>query len=153
MTQKNGWNTPVIENRKARYEYFVEEELECGLVLKGNEVKSIREGQCNIKESWVQVQDGELVLRGMHITKWHTSNLFDVDEDRERVLLAHKKEIKRLSDHIKQDGYTLIPLKLYFSNGRAKVLVGLCKGKHNYDKRNTIKEREVKRKLERQSYE
>ena len=140
----------VIENRKARYDYFVEDELEVGIALSGNEVKSIRDGQASIKEAWVRVQNGTLVLRGMHITKWSTANDFDVDEDRERILLAHRKEINRLADRVKLDGVTLIPLRVYFTKeGKCKVLLGVCKGKHNYDKRQSLRDKQVSRDIQR----
>ena len=147
---KGDYTMIVIENKKARHDYFVEDTLECGISLRGNEVKSIRDGKCNIKESWVRVQDGSLVIRGMHISRWGTSNLFDVDEDRERVLLAHKSEIRKLQNSVERDGFTLIPLKVYFNgSGKCKVLVGVCKGKHNYDKRQVAKDRQVKRDIDR----
>ena len=139
----------TIENKKAYHDYFVEETIECGIALRGNEVKSIREGKASIKEAWCRVQDGQLVIRGMHITKWGTANNFDVDEDRERVLLAHKKEIIKLGDSVQQIGYSIVPLKVYFSNGKCKVLVGLCRGKHNYDKREALKSRQIKRDIDR----
>ena len=143
-------NTVEIKNKKAYHDYFVDDTLECGISLRGNEVKSIREGRCSIKEAWVQVQDGNLVIRGMHITKWGTSNVFDVDENRERQLLAHKREIANLAGLVSQQGVTLIPLKVYFSDkGKCKVLVGVCRGKHNYDKRATLKEKQVKRDIDR----
>lgn len=139
-----------IENRKAYHGYFVEEELECGISLRGNEVKSIREGKASIKEAWCTVQNGNLVIRGMHISKWGTANVFDVDETRERQLLAHKKEISKLGDVVSQQGVTLVPLKVYFSEkGKCKVLVGVCKGKKNYDKRQSLKDRQVKRDINR----
>lgn len=138
-----------IENKKAYHDYFVEETLECGIALRGNEVKSIREGKASIKESWVSIENGQLVLKKMHITAWGTANKFDVDEDRERVLLAHKKEIRDFERRVKQDGYTLVPLKVYFERGKAKVLVGLCKGKHAYDKRQVEKEKQIKRDMAR----
>ena len=138
-----------IENRKARHNYFIEEELECGISLRGNEVKSIREGSASIKEAWVQVQDGNLVLRGMRISKWGTANAFDVDEVRERQLLAHKREIAKLSNKVKQDGVTLVPLKVYFKGNKCKVLVGVCKGKKLHDKRESLKEKQVKRDIAR----
>lgn len=143
--------TPVIENRKARYDYFVEDTLECGISLRGNEVKSLLDGQCSIKEAWCQIQNRELVIRGMHISKWNTANTFDVDEDRERKLLAHKKEIQKLSAQVMRDGITLIPVKVYFSNdtGKCKVLLGICKGKKNYDKRDSLKTAQVKRDISR----
>lgn len=138
-----------IENKKAYHDYFVNDTLECGISLRGNEVKSIREGKCNIKEAWVQVQDGNLVLRGMHISKWGTSNVFDVDENRERRLLAHKREIIKLHEQVSKDGITLVPLKVYFNNGKCKVLIGVCKGKKNYDKREVLKEKQVNRDIAR----
>lgn len=143
--------TPVIENRKARYDYFVEDTLECGISLWGNEVKSLLDGQCSIKEAWCQIQDGKLVLRGMHICKWNTANAFDVDENRERVLLAHKRELRKLESLVTREGITLVPLKVYFaeSTGKCKVLVGICKGKKNYDKRDAMKSAQVKRDISR----
>ena len=140
-----------IVNRKALYEYFVLDKLECGIVLRGNEVKSIRYGSASINQAWVQVQNNTLVLRGMHITQWDKSNAFDVDEDREKILLAHKSEIRKLDEKCRLDGVTLIPLKVYFKDGRCKVEVGICKGKKTYDKRESLKERQVKRDIERES--
>lgn len=140
----------LISNKKAYHDYFVDSTLECGISLRGNEVKSIRDGKCNIKESWCTVQGKNLVIRGMHIAKWGTTNLFDVDESRERQLLAHKGEIAKLAGLVSQQGITLIPLKVYFSDkGKCKVLVGVCRGKHNYDKRATLKEKQVKRDIDR----
>lgn len=141
-------NSATIENRKARYDYFIDETLECGIELRGNEVKSIRSGKASIKEAWVSVESGEMVIKQMHITPWETSNRYDVSEVRERKLLAHKAEIRKLSRAVQRDGYTLVPLKVYFSdNGKCKVLVGLCKGKKNYDKREAQKERDIKRSI------
>lgn len=141
--------TATIENKKAYHDYFVNETIECGISLRGNEVKSIRAGKVSIKESWCRVQNNQLVIRGMHISQWDTANSYDVDEDRERVLLAHKKEIIKLSDLVQQDGVSLIPLKVYFANGKCKVLLGVCRGKHNYDKRETLKNRQIKRDINR----
>ena len=141
--------TATIENKKAYHDYFVDETIECGISLRGNEVKSIRAGKASIKESWCRVQNNQLVIRCMHISQWDTSNSYDVDEDRERVLLAHKKEIIKLGDVVQQDGVSLIPLKVYFVNGKCKVLLGVCKGKHNYDKRETLKNRQIKRDINR----
>ena len=141
-------NSATIENRKAKYDYFIEETLECGIELRGNEVKSIRSGKASIKEAWVSVESGEMVIKQMHITPWETSNRYDVSEVRERKLLAHRAEIRKLSRAVQRDGYTLVPLKVYFSdNGKCKVLVGLCKGKKNYDKREAQKERDIKRSI------
>ena len=146
----NRTNT-VIENRKAHYDYFVEDTLVCGISLRGNEVKSIAAGQASLKEAWCTVQNGNLVLRGMHITRWETSNQFDVDEDREKQLLAHKSEIRKLAEIVKLDGVTLIPLKVFFAeNGKCKVDIGICRGKKNYDKRETLKQRQIKRDIERE---
>ena len=139
-----------LVNKRAYYDYFVEEELECGIVLKGNEVKSIRDGGLSIKEAWVQIQNDELVVRGMHIAKYRESNQFDVDEDREKVLLAHKSQIYNLKQKLKTDGYTLMPLKVYFKKGNVKVLVGLCKGKKLYDKRQSLKEKQMKKDIARE---
>lgn len=139
-----------IVNKKAYHDYFVEDTLECGIALRGNEVKSIREGKCSIKEAWVQVQNGNLVLRGMHITKWITSNNYDIDENREKQLLAHKKEIYSIESKVSEQGVTVIPLKVYFTNrGHCKVLIGVCKGKHNYDKRQALKDKQTKRDINR----
>lgn len=140
----------TIENKKAYHNYFVDEKLECGISLSGNEVKSIRNGMCSIKEAWCQIQNNQLVIRGMHITKWYTANMFDVDENRERVLLCHKREIKKLLQQVQERGVTLVPLKVYFNNrGKCKVLLGVCRGKHNYDKRQSLKDKQTKRDIER----
>ena len=139
----------TIENKKAYHDYFVDETLECGIQLRGNEVKSIRSSMCSIKEAWCQVQNNELVIRGMHVTKWGTTNLFDIDEDRERVLLAHKKEIRVLGEKVKEKGVSIIPLKVYFKNGKCKVLIGVCRGKKLYDKREALKDMQVKRDINR----
>ena len=140
----------TIENRSARHEYFIEDTLECGIELRGNEVKSIREGKASIKEAWVAVENGELFIKQMHITQWKTANQYDVDEKRDKKLLAHKNEINKLGIRVKQDGYTLIPLKIYFNDrGKCKVLLGVCKGKHLYDKRQANKEKTTKREMDR----
>lgn len=139
-----------IQNKKAYHDYFVEEELECGISLKGNEVKSIREGKANIKEAWCSVQNGSIVIKGMHISKWGTANSFDVDETRERQLLAHRNEIYELEKIVSIRGMTLVPLKVYFKNGKCKVLIGVCRGKHNYDKRADLKDKQVKRDIARE---
>lgn len=140
----------TIENRSARHEYFIEDTLECGIELRGNEVKSIREGKASIKEAWVAVENGELFIKQMHITQWKTANQYDVDEKRDKKLLAHKNEINKLGIRVKQDGYTLIPLKIYFNGrGKCKVLLGVCKGKHLYDKRQANKEKTTKREMDK----
>lgn len=136
-----------IVNRRARHDYFILNEIECGIVLKGTEIKSIRLGNTYIKDSYAIVRKGEVYLLNMFIAPYKEGNIFNHDEMRTRKLLLHKKEIKRLDDKIKLEGYTLVPLKLYFVRGRAKVLLGLCKGRKNYDKREMIKERDIKRNI------
>ena len=136
-----------ILNRKARYDYFVEEEIEAGIVLTGTEIKSIRMGKVNLKDSYAIIRNGEIFLLNTHISSYEKGNIFNHEEDRTRKLLLHKSQIKKLQNKITLEGYTLIPLKIYFVNGKAKVLVGLCKGKKNYDKRQTIKERDIKREI------
>ena len=136
-----------IVNRVARHDYFIEEEYECGLVLTGTEIKSIREGKANIKDSYAIIRNGEVFLLNMFISHYEQGNIFNHKETRTRKLLMHKSEIHKLSNKIKLEGYTLIPLKVYFLKNKVKVLVGLCKGKKNFDKRETIKERDIKRQL------
>lgn len=141
--------TPTIENRKVYHDYYIEETLECGIELLGNEVKSIRNGKASIKESWIAIENGQLLLKKMHINSWETANKFDVDEDRVRRLLAHKSEIKEFDKKVQRDGYTLIPLKIYFNTNKVKVLVGLCKGKHTYDKRDVERAKQAQRDMNR----
>ena len=136
-----------ILNRKARYDYFVEEEIEAGIVLTGTEIKSVRMGKLNLKDSYAIIRNEEIFLLNTHISSYEKGNIFNHEEDRTRKLLLHKSQIKKLQNKITLEGYTLIPLKIYFVNGKAKVLVGLCKGKKNYDKRQTIKERDIKREI------
>ncbi len=136
-----------IENRKARYEYFIESEFEAGIVLVGTEVKSIRNGSANISEAFCRVKNNEVFINNMYIDHYDFGNQFNHDERRERKLLLNKHEIKKISDKIKLSGLTLIPLSVYFVNSKAKVKIGLAKGKKNYDKRNSIKERDISRNL------
>ena len=138
-----------IVNRRARYDYIIEEEYEAGIVLTGTEIKSIRLGKVNLKDSYVIIRNEELYLLNTHISSYEKGNIFNHEEDRTRKLLMHKNQIKKLNNKLVLEGYTLIPLKIYFVKGRAKVLVGLCKGKKNYDKRETIKERDVEREMRR----
>ncbi|NLA33808.1 MAG: SsrA-binding protein SmpB [Tenericutes bacterium] len=138
-----------ILNRKARYNYFIEEEYECGISLKGTEVKSIRKGTANIKDSYAIVKNNEIILLNMYISHYNKGNIFNHEETRNRRLLLHKKEIKKISSKIELEGYTLIPLKIYFVRNKVKVLLGLCKGKKTYDKRETIKARDLKRDIEK----
>ena len=139
-----------ILNRKARYDYFIEEEIEAGIVLTGTEIKSIRLGKVNIGDSYAIIRNEEIYLLNTHISSYEKGNIFNHEENRTRKLLMHKKEIKKLNNKIVLEGYTLIPLKIYFSKGRAKVLIGVCKGKKNFDKRETIKERDVNREIAKQ---
>lgn len=134
-----------ILNRRARYDYFVEDEIEAGIVLTGTEIKSIRMGKVNLKDSYAIIRNGEVFLLNTHISSYEKGNIFNHEETRTRKLLLHKKEISKLNNKIILEGYTLIPLKIYFVRGRAKVLLGLCKGKKNYDKRDAIKERDILR--------
>ena len=136
-----------INNKKARYDYFIEEEIECGIVLKGTEIKSIRAGLANIKDCYAIIRDNEVFLLNMHISKYEEGSIFNHDETRTRKLLLHKKEILKLKDKLTLQGYTLIPIKLYFKNNKAKILLGVCKGKKNYDKRETIKKRDNEREI------
>ena len=139
----------IAQNKKARHDYFVEESFEAGIELCGTEVKSIRQGRVNLKDSWCSVDKGELFVNGMHISPFEQGNIFNRDPMRVRKLLMHKKEINRLFEIVKQTGYSLIPLSLYFKGSRVKVQVGLCKGKKLYDKREDMAKRAAKRDMER----
>lgn len=139
----------IAENRKARHDYFVEESFEAGIELCGTEVKSIRRGGANLKDSWCSIDDGELYVMNMHISPYEQGNIFNKDPLRVRRLLMHKKEIMRLFGLVKQDGLTLIPLALYWKGSRVKVQIGLCRGKKLYDKRADIAKRDAKREMDR----
>ena len=139
----------ILQNKKVFYEYYIEDKLECGIQLYGNEIKSIRQHNFNIKNAWCSIQDNELVIRGMHISKWHTANDFDVNEDRERKLLVHRKEIIKLQQVVQQQGYTLMPIEVYMLDNKCKILLGICKGKHIYDKRRCEKEKQIKKDIAR----
>ena len=139
----------ISENRKARHEYFVLESMEPGIELMGTEVKSLRLGQVNLKDSWCSIDNGELFIKGMHISPYEKGNIFNRDPMRVRKLLMHRKEINRLFGKIKQDGLTLIPLSLYFKGSIVKVQLGLCKGKKLYDKREDAARKDAKRQIER----
>lgn len=139
----------IAVNREARHEYFVIEALETGIELVGTEVKSLRAGGVNLKDSWTDIDDGELIAKGIHISPYEQGNIFNKDPDRPKRLLMHKREIRKLHDLQKQDGYALIPLSLYFKDSRVKVELGLCKGKKNYDKRDAIAKRDAKREMDR----
>ena len=139
----------MARNREAYHEYFVEEEFEAGIELCGTEVKSLRAGRVNLKDAWCSIEKGELLLNGCHISPYEQGNIFNKDPLRVRRLLMHKREILRLFGYIKQDGYALIPLSLYFSGSRVKVQVGLCKGKKLYDKREDAAKKQANREMER----
>ena len=140
---------PVATNRKAFHDYFVEDRYEAGISLAGTEVKSIRLGQINLKDSFCFVRDGEMFVRGMHISPYSHGNIFNKDPVRPRRLLMHKKEISKLNMKIMTDGVTLIPLSVYFKGSLIKIELGLCKGKKLHDKRDSAAERESKRDMER----
>lgn len=141
---------PVAENRKARHDYFIDEVVEAGIVLTGTEVKSLRLGRVNLRDSFARVINGELFLVNCHVAPYDKGNRWNHDPYRDRKLLLHKKEIRELSARVKQEGMTLVPVRLYFDNhGRAKVLLGVAKGKRQYDKRQTMHEREVARHIDR----
>ena len=139
----------AAQNRKAYHDYFVEDRYEAGIELFGTEVKSIRQGTLNLKDSYCSVKDGELFVHSMHISPYEKGNIFNRDPIRPRKLLMHKKEIMKLYGTIKQDGLTLVPLSLYFKNSRVKVEVGLCRGKKLYDKRADMAKKDAKRTIER----
>jgi len=139
----------VCQNRKAYHDYSIEETLEAGIQLLGTEVKSLRDGKANLKDSYVLIKDAEVILLNCHISPYSHGNILNHDPLRTRKLLLHRKEIERLRGKMQQKGYTLIPLKIYFKGPYAKVEVGLAKGKRQYEKRETIKEREAKRAIEK----
>ena len=143
-------NTKTIaENRQARHEYFIIESLEAGIELFGTEVKSIRAGGVNLKDSWISIDNGEAFIRGMHISPYEKGNIFNRDPYRVRRLLMHKKEIMKLYGQVKQGGYTLVPISMYFKDSRVKIQVGLCKGKKLYDKRETSAKKDAERSIDR----
>lgn len=139
----------IGQNKKAYHDYFIEETYEAGIVLQGTEIKSIRNGRVNLKDSYARIINGEVFLMGMHISPYEQGNRYNHDPLRVRKLLLHNKEIAKLIGQTKEQGYALVPLKLYLKNGFAKVLIGLGKGKKNYDKREDLKKKEAKREIER----
>ena len=139
----------MARNREAHHEYFIEEEYEAGIELYGTEVKSIRQGTLNLKDAWCGIKDGQMLVNQMHISPYEQGNIFNKDPRRPRRLLMHKREIMRLYGLVKQDGYSLIPLSVYFKGSRVKLSIGLCKGKKLYDKRQAAAERDAKRQMDR----
>lgn len=145
----NGLQT-VARNKKAYHDYFVLESFEAGIELFGTEVKSVRQGKVNLKDAWCSIEKGEIYVNGMHISPYEFGNIFNRDPMRKRRLLMHKREINRLYGQLKQQGLTLIPLSAYFNRGRLKIQVGLCKGKKNYDKRESIARKDAEREAARE---
>ena len=138
-----------ILNRKARYDYAIEDTYEAGIVLTGTEIKSVRQGKVNIKDSYAIIRNDEIYLLNTHISIYEEGNRFNHEEDRTRKLLLHKREIFKLKNKLELEGYTLIPLRFYFVKNKCKVEIGVCKGKKNYDKKESIKERDIQRELEK----
>ena len=148
MPHQQGIKT-IAQNRKAFHDYFVEEKIECGIALFGTEVKSIRQGRINLKESWAQIRKGEIWVEGMHISPYEQGNIFNKDPMRPRKLLLHRSEIRKLESQVMRQGYTLIPLEMYLLNGRVKLLLGLCKGKQLHDKRDSMAKKDSEREIQR----
>ncbi|AYA77863.1 SsrA-binding protein SmpB [Robertmurraya korlensis] len=144
-----GMGKVVAQNKKANHDYFIEETYEAGMVLQGTEIKSIRNGRINLKDSYARIQNGEIYLLNAHISPYEQGNRYNHDPLRQRKLLLHKREIDKLLGETKEAGYALVPLKVYLKNGYAKILIGLGKGKKNYDKREDLKKKEAKRDIER----
>ena len=140
---------PVAQNRKAWHDYFVEEKYECGIELYGTEVKSMRQGRVNLKESWAVVRNGEVWVDGMHISPYEQGNQFNRDPLRPKRLLLHKSEIRKLDSLVQRQGYTLIPLSVYLKEGRMKLELGLCKGKQLHDKRDDMAKKDAQREIQR----
>lgn len=147
MSEKQ--KSPTIQNRKALHDYQIDDSFEAGLVLKGTEVKSLRQGKASFTDSFAYINNGEVFLREMYIKPYEQGSYYNHDPRRERKLLLNKKEIRELDKAVQQKGYTLVPLKLYFKGGKAKLQLGLARGKKQYDKRESIKEKDVKRQIDR----
>jgi len=139
--------SPRINNRRALHEYFIEAKLECGIALQGTEVKSLRQGKAQLQEAFARVENGQLILHGAHIDPYDKAGISNHNPLRERKLLAHRREIKKLADATRERGTTLIPLAIYFKNGRAKVEIGVARGKQHHDKRQSIKKKEMDREM------
>ena len=140
----------VANNKKAYHDYFIEEKYECGIALHGTEVKSLRMGKCSIKEAFIRIENGEVFVYGMHVSPYEKGNIFNKDPLRVKKLLMHKYEINKLAGKIAEKGYTLVPLQVYFKEGKVKVEVGLARGKKLYDKREDIAKKDVRRETERE---
>ena len=146
---KNETMKLVANNKKAYHDYFIEEKYECGIALHGTEVKSLRMGKCSIKEAFIRIENGEVCVYGMHISPYEKGNIFNKDPLRVKKLLMHRQEIRKLLGKIKEKGYTLVPLQVYFSRGKAKAEIGLARGKKLYDKREDIAKKDARREAER----
>lgn len=140
----------IAENRKARFDYFIEDTYECGLALEGTEVKSVKNGNISFPDSFAEIINGEIWVKNFHISEYTYSSIFNHNPDRPKKLLLHHEEIKRLTRKVEEKGYTLIPLNFYLKNGRVKMTLGVCKGKKQYDKRESIKNRDVQREIQRE---
>ena len=148
MAKQKG-TKPIAQNRKARHDFFIEESIECGIELRGTEVKSMRQGKVNLKESFAMVKDGEVFVQGMHISPYEQGNIFNTDPLRPKKLLLHKSEIRKLGSQVQRQGYALVPLDVYLKDGRMKMNLGLCVGKHLHDKREAAAAKDAKREMER----
>lgn len=140
----------IAENRKARFDYFIEDTYECGIELEGTEVKSVKNGNISFPDSFAEIQNGEIWVKNFHISEYAYSSIFNHNPDRAKKLLLHKEEIKKLIRKVDEKGYTLIPIDFYLKNGRVKMTLGVCKGKKQYDKRASIKDRDVQRDIQRE---
>ena len=140
----------IANNKKAFHDYFIEEKYEAGISLAGTEVKSLRQGKCSIKESFIRIENGEMFVYGMHISPYEKGNIFNKDPLRVKKLLLHKSEINKLTGKIKEKGFTIVPLQVYFKDGKAKMEIGLCRGKKLYDKRQDIAKKDMKREAEKE---
>lgn len=139
----------IAQNKKAHFDYFVEEKYECGVALEGTEVKSMKNGNVSFADAFAEILNGEVWMRNFHISEYKFSSVFNHDPDRKKKLLLHKEEIKRLQRKVDEKGYTLVPLDVYLKNGRVKITLGVCKGKKQFDKRETIKQRDLNREMSR----
>lgn len=149
MTMVQQKDKPLAQNRKARHDYEILETVEAGMVLQGTEIKAIRQGKINLKDGFISIRQGEAFLKNVHISPYEQGNIFNHEPLRNRKLLLHKKEIQKLEREVKQNRFTIIPLKVYIVRGRAKVLIGLAQGKNRYDKRHSLKEQQMKRDIDR----
>ena len=147
---RSGGEKLIANNKKAYHDYFIEETFEAGISLAGTEVKSLRMGRCNIKEAYVKQEGGEMFIYGMHISPYEKGNIFNREPLRTRKLLLHRREIRKLDQQVARQGYTIVPLRVYFKNSLVKVEIGLAKGKKLYDKRETIAKKDMKREAERE---